>query len=296
MKINFLRSKIIKQGKKMEEAIEYFLSADFIVHAGGLSERWWPVTQGKIPKPMTEIGKKPRPILDWVILPYVAFGVKHFFITLWHNPNPIIEHCEEISKNTGIKFTYLLEPENKRLGRAGVLKFYIEKGILSKDKPKIIFNASDIIRIDLKKLAYFHFSGIRQGFFATIVGSPSEISQFGRIKCDPLKGCVVSFEEKPLVYLPKGEYVNTGMYLIDSNLNHLFFEINEDELPIDLERSKIIYKMCNHMRCFEEILPLRDWIWCKTIQDYKLVKDMDFESFFGISPVEKYLGPYKSKY
>jgi len=277
----------------MEKAIEYLLSADFIVHAGGLSERWWPVTQGKIPKPMTEIGKKPRPILDWVILPYVAFGVKHFFISLWHNPNPIIEHCEEISKNTGIKFTYLLEPENKRLGRAGVLKYYMEKGVLSKDKPKIFFNASDIIRIDLNKLAYFHFAGIQQGFFVTVVGSPSEISQFGRIRCDPSRGCVVSFEEKPLVYLPKGEYVNTGIFLIDSNLNQLFFEISDNELPVDLERSRIISKMYNQMRCFEEIIPLRDWVWCKTLQDYKVVKDIDFESFLGISPVEKYLGPYK---
>jgi NDP-sugar pyrophosphorylase family protein len=43
---------------------DYFLNSELIVHAGGLSERWFPVTQGKIPKPITEIGKKRRPMID----------------------------------------------------------------------------------------------------------------------------------------------------------------------------------------------------------------------------------------
>jgi len=277
---------------QIETPESYFLNSELIVHAGGLSERWWPVSQGKCPKPLTDIGKKSRPMIDWVILPYVAFGLKQIFVSLWHSPEFIIEHCKEITKNTGIKFTFLTEPENKRLGRAGVIKYYLENGILDKDKPKISINASDILKINLKELAKFQFIGLKKGFLATVVGSPSEYSQFGRIKCDPNTKILKTFEEKPITILPKGEYVNTGVFFWDSKLNKMFFEIADEELPVDLERSRIIAKMYEAMRCFEGVLPLKSWLWLKTPQDYKRVRDMDLEKFLDITSIERFLGPY----
>lgn len=276
-----------------ENPKEYFLNSELIVHAGGLSERWFPVTQGKIPKPLTEMGKKPRPMIDWVILPYVMAGMKKIFISLWHNPEGIMEHLDEISKNTGIEFVYLREPEDKRLGRAGVIKYYIERGVLSKDKPKISINGADIINMDIQKLVKFHLSGLEKGFFATVVVSPSEFSQFGRLKCDLGTKAVINFEEKPLIHLPRDEYVNTGAFYLDSELNKHFIEISEEDFPVDLEKSKILPQISRTMRCFEHsIIPLKTWFWFKNSQDFKKVKDMDFEHFFGIKNVEEYLGPY----
>lgn len=270
----------------------YFLNSELIVHAGGLSERWWPVNQGKCPKPLTDVGKKPRPMIDWVILPYVMAGLKHIFVSLWHSPDSIIKHCEEISKNTEIKFTFLTEPEDKRLGRAGVIKYYLENGVLDENKPKISVNASDILKISIKEMAKFQFIGLKKGFLATVVGSPSEFSQFGRIKSDPKTKILKVFEEKPITILPKGEYVNTGVFFLDSKLNKLFFEIEDEELPTDLEKSKIITKMYDAMRCFEGVLPLKSWLWMKTPQDYKRVRDMDLEKFLEITSIERFLGPY----
>lgn len=277
---------------QLEDPNSYFLNSELIVHAGGLSERWWPVTEGKYPKPRTDIGKKPRPMIDWVILPYVVAGVKRIFVTLWHKPDTIVEHCEEIAKNTDIKFTYLIEPENKRLGRAGVIKYFLEKGVLSEDKPKISIYASDIVKINTKEFVKFHLIGLSKRFLATVVGSPSEYSQFGRIRCDPKTKAVKFFEEKPITTLPNGEYVSTGIFYLDQRLNKFFLGISDDELPVDLERSKMILKICKVMRCFEHVLPLKSWIWCKTPQDYKRVKDMDLEKFFEVSSIERYLGPY----
>ncbi len=275
-----------------DNSTEYFLNSELIVHAGGLSERWFDVTQGKIPKPVTDIGKKLRPIIDWIILPYVMGGLKKIFISLWHNPDVIIEHCDEIAKNTGIEFVYLREPEEKRLGRAGVIKHYLEKGVLSEDKPKISINTSDIIRLNIKELAKFQFLGLDKGFLASVIGSPSEMSQFGRIRCDINTKAVIYFEEKPLIQLPKDEYVNTGVFYLDSGLNKYFYEIEEKDLPVDLEKSKILPKISKMMRCFEHAVPLKTWFWLKNLQDYRKVKDIDFEKFFEITNVERYLGPY----
>ncbi len=270
---------------------DYFLNSELVVHAGGLSERWFPVTQGKIPKPITEVGKKPRPIMDWVILPYIMAGMKKIFVSLWHNPEAIIEHCDEIAKNIGVEFVYLKEPEEKRLGRAGAIKYYLEKGVLSEDKPKISINGADIIKVNVREFAKFQFSGLEKGFFGTIIVSPSEVSQFGRIRCDLNTKAVISFEEKPLIQLPKDEYVNTGAFYLDSEMNKYFYEI-EDGLPVDLEKSKILPKISKMIRCFEHVIPLKSWFWPKNQQDYRKIKDVDFEQWFEITNVERYLGPY----
>jgi len=271
---------------------DYFLNSELIVHAGGLSERWFPVTQGKIPKPATEIGKKPRPIIDWIILPYAVAGLKKIFISLWHNSDIIVKHCDEMAKNTDIEFIYLKEPGDKRLGRAGVIKYYLEKGVLSEDKPKISVYTSDIMKLNIKEFVKFQFLGLEKGFLGTVIASPSEVSQFGRFRCNPSTKAIINFEEKPLFQLPKDEYISTGTFYLDSQLNKYFHEISEEELPVDLEKSKILPKFCKTIRCFEHVIPLKSWFWLKTQQDYNKVKDMDFEKFFEITNVERYLGPY----
>ena len=275
-----------------DNPLEYLLNSELIVHAGGMSERWFPVTQGKIPKPVTGIGKKPRPMLDWVILPYVMAGLKKIFVSLWNAPELIVEHCEEMAKNTGIEFVYLKEPEGKRLGRAGVIKYYLEEGILSKDKSKISANATDILKINMIEFAKFQSLGLKKGFLASVITSPIEFSQFGRIRCDVNTKAVICFEEKPSFQLPKDEYVNTGVFYLDSELNKYFLEIEEKDFPVDLEKSKILPKFCRQMRCFEHAIPLKTWIWLKTPQDFKRANEIDFEKFFEVTNVERYLGPY----
>jgi NDP-sugar pyrophosphorylase family protein len=280
---------------ELENPAEYFLNSELVVHAGGLSERWSSVTQNRLPKPITEIGKKPRPIIDWVILPFVMGGIRKIFVTLWNNPDVIIKHCNEIARNTGIEFVYLKEPEDRRLGRAGVIKYYLQRGILDDGKPKIFINTSDIIKVDVNELAKFQVTGLEQGYLGTMIASPSELSQFGRLRCDINTRAIVGFEEKPLVQLPKDEYVSTGAVYIDSKVSKHFYEIADDEMPVDLEKSKILAKLFGQMRCFEHVIPLKTWFWLKNQQDYNRTKDMDFEKFFEIDDVERYLGPYTSQ-
>ncbi|MBU5537578.1 MAG: sugar phosphate nucleotidyltransferase [Candidatus Aenigmatarchaeota archaeon] len=274
----------------MEDWKSYLTNTEVIVHAGGLSERWYPVTQGKIPKVLTEIGTNPRPIIDWTILPYVKAGIRKFFITLWHQPEKIIEHCNNITKNTGIEFVFLKE-EGKRIGRAGVVKYYLEKGILDINKHKIMFGGSDINNLDLEKFAQFHLEGVSKGFLVTLVGSSSGLSQFDKIIFDPSTNQVIKLETERTIALSEGENANTGTAYFDAKINHIFLNIDETQLPLDWENMGS--KLFNRARCFKSMKVFDSWIPLKTPYDYKKAKDIDFEKWFGIDSVETYLGEYK---
>jgi len=272
---------------------DYFLNSELIVHAGGLSERWFPVTQGKIPKPITEIGKKRRPMIDWTILPYVMAGAKKIYLTLWHQPQVIIEHFKEISKNTGLEFVPLIEPQDKRMGRAGVIKHYIEQGIVSGKRPILSLNSDDILKINPAEFVKFQFGGLAKGFYATVVGSSVEISQYGRIKFDTKTNRVASFVEKPEFKVSQGELVNTGIFYLDAQLVRHYLEIKESEFPVDLERSKMMQEnIVPVMRALDLVILGKTWFVLNTPDQYKKIKDMDFEKFFEITNVERYLGPY----
>lgn len=277
----------------MNDPRSYLLETQIVIHAGGLSERWWPVTQGKIPKPMTEVGKKKRPIIDWTILPYVIAGVKTFYVTLWHNPQPMIDHFKDLEKNIGLKFVPLIEPSDKRMGRAGVLKFYNQKGEFSFDKPIISLNSDDILKIDVQEFAKFQFNGLKKDFLATVIGSSQEISPYGRIKYDSKSNKVATFVEKPSFRLPDGELANTGVFFIDTSLVNHFKEIKEEEFPIDLERSRMMQDyIVKKMRALDMVALGKTWFVLNNPQDYKAMKDFDFEKFFDITNVERYLGEY----
>ncbi len=274
----------------MEDQNSYLNNTEVIIHAGGLSERWYPVTQGKIPKVLTEIGSKPRPIIDWTILPYVKAGFKKFFITLWHDPEKIIQHCNELNKNTGIEFVFLKE-DGRRMGRAGVIKYYLEKGVLDPHKNKIMAGGSDIVNSNLENFTKFHLEGVDKGFLITLIGSSSGQSQFDKIIFDPATNHVIKMDDNRTINLPKGENANTGTVYFDSNANSLFSNIPDEKMPIDWENMGDV--LFSKARCFENAKIYENWFPLKTPYDYKQVKDIDLEKWFGIESVEKYLGNYQ---
>lgn len=270
----------------MEDWKTYLENTEIIVHAGGLSERWYPVTQGKIPKVLTEIGSKPRAMIDWTILPYVKAGIKKFYITLWHQADQIVQHCSELSEKSGIEFVFLKE-EERRLGRAGVVKHYLEKGILDMNKHKIMVGGSDIVNLNLENLINFHLEGLSRGFLVTLVGSSSGQSQFDKIIFDPATNRVIRMDIDRSINLLEGEHANTGTAYFDAKASLIFLNITENQLPIDWENFRELF---NTARCFSSAKLLNSWIPLKTPYDYKKAKDIDFEKWFGVNSVEEHLG------
>lgn len=273
----------------MEDWKSYLTDTEIIVHAGGLSERWYPVTQGQIPKPVTTIGSKPRPVIDWVLLPYVKSGVRKFFITLWHNPEAIINHCEKIKENTGIDFVYLLE-EEKRMGKAGVVKHYLQKGILDPSKHKLNLNSSDIVKYNIENFVKFHLEGLSKGSLTTILGSRTGSTQFDKLVYDAATGQVVRLESKPIINLLEGEVANVGTVYFDSKVNELFLRLSDEELPVDWEKCSISDEIFKSARCFSGVEIVKSWIALKASHDHSKFKNVDFENWFGVNSVEEYLG------
>ncbi len=266
----------------MEDRERYFANTQIVIHVGGMSERWYPVTHGKIPKALTPIGKNPKPIIEWTIYPYVKAGVKEFFITLWNQPEMILDHCNRLSEKTGIKFHYLNE-EGKRMGRAGVVKHYLEKGVLSKEKNIVMIGGSDIVNIDLEEFTKTHMKNVSNGFIATLIGSSSGQTQFDKMVFDPKTGQVKKYDVDRTIILDDGQCANTGTAYFDASANNLFLGIKEERMPIDWEN---LINEFGKVNCLLIADVYKNWIPLKTPYDYKKANDIDFEKWFGINSIE----------
>ncbi|MFH7882216.1 MAG: sugar phosphate nucleotidyltransferase, partial [Candidatus Aenigmatarchaeota archaeon] len=107
-----------------------FKETAIVIHHGGEASRLSHITQKSFPKGMLEVGSKPRPLFDWILAKYIDSGFKKFYISLWFNPESVKRRCKEIEEYTEIKFKFIEEPKDKRLGRGGSIKFGIENGVI----------------------------------------------------------------------------------------------------------------------------------------------------------------------
>lgn len=277
-------------------AKEYISKCQLVVHAGGMGERWTPVTEGKLVKPRTEVGSNPRPMIDWVILPFVKAGIKNIFVTLWYKPETMIEHCDRIAKQTDIKFTYLIEPDDRRLGRAGIMKESIKKGQLDPSRPIIATNGSDVIAVDVEDLIKFHLEGVQQGLGITVVGATDIPTEFGQYHVDPKTKRILNFKEKPVVKIGPDENVNTGLFVFDPSINGAFMEIDEKSYPLNIEdlKGKNMKNVWESARSYTSVTPFKSWIFFKSLKHFKDYSKVDFEKMLGIKDADTYLGKYEN--
>lgn len=273
----------------------YIKSCQLVVHAGGMGERWKVVNNGDSVKPRTEVGKNPRPMIDWSILPFVKAGVRDVFPTLWFKAESLKDHLSDVQEQTDIKFVYLEEPENRRLGRAGIIKESIKSGLLDKDRPIISINGADVIAVDVEKLIRFHLEGVEQGCGVTVVGATEIPTEFGQYKIDPKTKKVTGFKEKPVVKISSDENVHTGMFVFDPSANSAFMEVSEDSYPINIEdlKGKASDSIFKNARSFGGIVPFKQWVFFKSPKHYKQFGSTDFEEFLDVDKVDTYLGKYE---
>ncbi len=275
---------------------KYIRDCQLVVHAGGMGERWAPVTNGEVVKPRTEVGKNPRPMIDWAILPFVKAGMKNIFPTLWFKAETLTRHLDSIAKQTDVKFTYLVEPENRRVGRAGVIKEAIKAGKLDSKKPIVCINGSDVVAIDVEDLIRFHLKGVAKGFGVTIVGANRIPTEFGQYSVDPKTKRILGFKEKPLVTIGPNENVHVGIFVFDPIANSSFLKIDEKSYPINLEdlkgpASESIFKSA---RSYTGVVPYKQWIFFKSPKNFRQYGKTDLEKFVGVKSADTYLGRYEN--
>jgi NDP-sugar pyrophosphorylase family protein len=245
-----------------------------IISAGGEGVRLRPRTL-ELPKPMIEIGSTKQPIMYWSLLPMILGGISHFIIGVRYGANKIIEVFgtgEKLSKefDREIIIDYIEEP--KPLGRAGFIKQGIEQDKIKTNKPAIIFNASDILRLNMCELLS-HYLWLKASYDIDVVQiyTSGFRVQYGMGEIDPSTSRVIEFEEKPIRY----GFASTACYVIHECLND-FKTVSK--IPSNPE-DELIHKWIKEKKIGGYVIPPDSLISIKFEKDLVALSDTDINQY-----------------
>jgi NDP-sugar pyrophosphorylase family protein len=181
-----------------------------IIHAGGESTRLKELFSG--PKVLAPIEDKP--LLWFHLQPLIrSKAIKEYIFTLRHQHEKVQEYIEKIRNEMKISCCSIVEP--RPLGRAGVIRFGIENGIIDVEIPHLMSHPDDFIPINLKELMDYASDAEKKDKSVIIVMAKYTVNPFG-IGVVKKAGNVIElkhFQEKPELPLIDGHLANTGMIL-----------------------------------------------------------------------------------
>jgi dTDP-glucose pyrophosphorylase len=179
-----------------------------LLMAGGLGKRLAPLTE-ECPKPMLQIGG--RPILETILLSFIDYGLKQFYISVNHKADVIMQHFGDGSCWGGhIEYIH----EDKRLGTAGALSLLPTKPVL----PLIVMNADILTKVNFSHLLEFHRTEEAKATMC-ILNYEHQVP-YGVIKLAGRQ--IIEIQEKPIQKF----FVNAGIYVLDPDVLDL---VPEDE-------------------------------------------------------------------
>ena len=245
-----------------------------IISAGGEGVRLRPRTL-ELPKPMIEIGSTKQPIMYWSLLPMILGGISHFIIGVRYGANKIIEAFgtgEKLSKEFDREIIIDYIEESKPLGRAGFIKQGIEQAKIKTNKPAIIFNASDILRLNMCELLS-HYLWLKASYDIDVVQiyTSGFRVQYGMGEIDPSTSRVIEFEEKPIRY----GFASTACYVIHECLND-FKTVSK--IPSNPE-DELIHKWIKEKKIGGYVIPPDSLISIKFEKDLVALSDTDINQY-----------------
>ncbi|MDB5810217.1 MAG: Nucleotidyl transferase [Betaproteobacteria bacterium] len=168
-----------------------------VLMAGGLGTRLMPLTED-CPKPMLKVGS--RPILETILLNFIEFGFKRFYLSVNYKAEMITEYFSDGSA-WGVDIRYL--NETQALGTAGSLGLLPEKP----SSTFVVMNADLLTRVNFSHLLEFHRE--HESAATMCVNEHVENVPYGVIKLDNYR--IQSIEEKPSHRF----FVNAGIYAFE---------------------------------------------------------------------------------
>jgi len=275
MALEELKSSADEIKQVVDGKVDLFIKEMYgIVSAGGEGVRLRPHTLER-PKPMLEIGSSKQPLMYWSMLPMILGGVSRFVVGVRYGATEIMKRFgrgEELSERFGRKIVidYIEEPEP--LGRAGCIKYGLERGIIDPNRPAIIFNGSDILKLNLQELIR-HYLWLKacHSFEVVQVYTAGFRVQYGIGRVDPSTSQVVDFVEKPL----RSDLANTACYITHGRLRD-FKHINMT--PSNPE-DELIYKWLKERTIGAYIIPFENMISIKFAKDLDAVDEMDLDQY-----------------
>ena len=174
-----------------------------VILAGGKGTRLYPVTK-EVSKPLLPVNGKP--IVSYLVDLFFSQGIKEIGILVSKNfRDDFVWWQKRYHSKRKIKFF----EEEKPLGTFGGLVFL--KNWL-KNKPFFLTNGDELKKIDLKKMAEFHYKMKPVATIALV--KVLDPQNYGVVLSD--KGKVVKFLEKPKN--PPSKYINSGLYLLEPEI------------------------------------------------------------------------------
>jgi NDP-sugar pyrophosphorylase family protein len=181
-----------------------------IIHAGGESTRLKEIFNG--PKALAPIGDKT--LLWYHLQPLIKSNViSEYIFTLRHQHEIVQSYIEGLEDKFNISTHSIVEPSP--LGRAGVVKLGIDRGIIDLESPYLMSHPDDLIPIDLKELVDYSEDVKNKGKTVIMVMAKNAVNPFG-IGVAENKGGILElrhFKEKPELPFIENHYANTGMFL-----------------------------------------------------------------------------------
>lgn len=232
-----------------------------LILAAGKGSRLRPLTD-YIPKPMVPLQGKP--LLEWAMLPLIAWGVKEFIITTSYLAEQIKSYFGKGEK-WGIKidYTYGVSPA----GKAG--EVWRAKDLLEGEEPFLVVPGDTICHLNYREFFDFHH---KHGGLVSIAFSTNYQLEVGIAEIDK-NNLVKRFLEKPNLNKP----ISTGAYLLDQRIFPYIEIFSPENQEVDLPGDVFPHLM-------EKGIPLYGYV-----EDYSwwdVGRLNDYESLVKLSPQE----------
>jgi len=238
-----------------------------IIHAGGDSTRLKEFFNG--PKALVPIEGKP---LLWFHLQHLLKSklISEYILTLRYQHEQVQEYIEELKSELNISTTSIVEP--RPLGRAGVIRYGIENGIIDIEVPHLMTHPDDFIPIDIKELVDFSSEAERKGKSMVMVMAKYTVNPFGvgiaRKAGEMLE--LEHFKEKPELPLIDNHYANTGMMFLLPEAMKEFKKVPLDKLTNP--EHEIVPKLAQQRKV--AVFLVDRWISVNYVSDYKNILEM----------------------
>jgi NDP-sugar pyrophosphorylase family protein len=238
-----------------------------IIHAGGESTRLRDFFNG--PKVLAPIEDKP---LLWFHLQHLLKSklISEYIFTLRCEHEVVQKYIEKLKSEANISCCSIVEP--KPLGRAGVIRYGIEKGIIDVESPYLMSQPDDFVPIDIKELVDFASDIEKKNKSMIIVMAKYAINPFG-VGIARKAGSIFEleyFKEKPELPLIENHYANTGMMLFLPEAMKEFKNVPLDR-PTHPEH-EILPKLAKKKKI--AVFLVDRWISVNYASDYKSVLEM----------------------
>jgi NDP-sugar pyrophosphorylase family protein len=241
-----------------------------IIHAGGESTRLKESFSG--PKALAPVND--HNLLWFHLQPLLKSKViSEYVFTLRHQHELVQNYIEKLKNKFNISTASIVEP--KPLGRAGVIRFGIENGIIDIDDTYLMSYPDDLVPIDIKELNDYAFDAESKDKSLVIVMAKRTINQFGIGIGKEINGIIElkEFKEKPELPLIENHFANTGMTLFLPEAMKEFKNVPLDRLtnPED----EIIPRLVKRNKA--AVFLVARWISVNHVSEYKNILKMGKE-------------------